>query len=99
LQRFPLDALKLDRSFVTGLPADLRGVSIALAVITMAHSLGLNVVAEGVERREGFEFLAEHECDEIQGYYVPVPLPAEDCATVLREHRAKTSAVAPPRRR
>jgi EAL domain-containing protein (putative c-di-GMP-specific phosphodiesterase class I) len=98
LQRFPLDSLKLDRSFVTGLPADARGVSIALAVITMAHSLGLKVVAEGVETREQLAFLREHECDEIQGYDICRPLPADACTGFLLEHDAGVSVAAAPGR-
>jgi EAL domain-containing protein (putative c-di-GMP-specific phosphodiesterase class I) len=94
LQRFPLDSLKLDRSFVRGLPSDLRGVSIALAVITMAHSLGLKVVAEGVETDGEREFLAENECDEIQGYYVARPLTAEVFTRFLHDHRARSPAPA-----
>jgi EAL domain-containing protein (putative c-di-GMP-specific phosphodiesterase class I) len=92
LQRFPLDSLKLDRSFVIGLPGDLNGVSIALAVITMAHSLGLKVVAEGVETKEQLAFLTAHECDEVQGYYFSRPLPAAECSEFMRKHRAQPGA-------
>jgi len=58
LTRLPLDVLKIDRSFVTGLPDNRNDASIAKAIITMAHSLGLNVVAEGVEDQRQFDFLA-----------------------------------------
>jgi diguanylate cyclase (GGDEF)-like protein/PAS domain S-box-containing protein len=98
LQRFPVDALKLDRSFVSALPRDRSGVSISLAVITMAHSLGLKVIAEGVETSEQVAFLAEHGCDEMQGYYLSRPLPAEDCREFLRAHRAGTAAGFAPER-
>jgi len=79
LKRFPLDALKIDRSFVTGLPDDAEDVSIAQAVIGMAHSLGLKVVAEGVETEEQRRFLAAHGCDQMQGYLLSRPVPAADC--------------------
>src|SRR5690348_13753097 len=68
LQRLPIDILKIDRSFVHGLPDNESDASIAKAIITMAHSLGLSVIAEGVEQRRQLEFLAAHDCDELQGY-------------------------------
>jgi diguanylate cyclase (GGDEF)-like protein/PAS domain S-box-containing protein len=88
LKRFPLDALKLDSSFVTGLPGDGDDVSIALAVIGMAHSLGLKVIAEGVETEAQRAFLAENGCDQIQGYLLARPLPAEECAPLLQINNA-----------
>jgi diguanylate cyclase (GGDEF)-like protein len=92
LKRFPLDTLKLDRSFVTGLPADQDDVSIALAVIGMAHSLGLKVVAEGVEKAEQRDFLAAHGCDEMQGYLYSRPLPAGECAKFLAPAQLEAAA-------
>src|SRR6185503_14094699 len=68
LKRFPIDLLKLDRSFVTGLPNDADDVSIARAVIGMAHSLGLEVIAEGVETEAQRAFLANNGCNQMQGY-------------------------------
>jgi len=85
LKSLPVDALKLDRSFVVGLPQDSDDVSIARAVITMAHSLGLRVVAEGVETEAQRDFLVEHGCDEMQGYLLSRPLAAADCEPWLRE--------------
>jgi EAL domain-containing protein (putative c-di-GMP-specific phosphodiesterase class I) len=92
LKRFPLDTLKLDRSFVTGLPGDGDDVSIALAVIGMAHSLGLKVVAEGVEKAEQRDFLSAHGCDEMQGYLFSRPVAAEDCARFLQRPSAALAA-------
>jgi EAL domain-containing protein (putative c-di-GMP-specific phosphodiesterase class I) len=68
---------------VTGLPDDGDDVSIALAVIGMAHSLGLKVVAEGVEKAEQRDFLSAHGCDEMQGYLFSRPVPAEESAKFL----------------
>lgn len=84
LKRFPLDALKLDRSFVTGLPSSADDVSIARAVIGMAHSLGLKVIAEGVETQAQKDFLARHGCDEMQGYLLSRPVPTAECEKLLR---------------
>jgi len=87
LKRFPLSALKIDRSFVRDVTTDGDDATITRAIISMAHSLGLKVIAEGVETRAQLEFLAENGCNEIQGYYFARPLAAEDCSTWIREQR------------
>jgi len=84
LKRFPLDALKIDRTFVRDLPDDADDAAITKAVIRLAHSLNLKVVAEGVENIEQLRELEKYACDEIQGYYVSRPLPAAACAALLR---------------
>ena len=83
LKRFPVDSLKLDRSFVAGLPDDADDASIANAVITMAHSLDLSVVAEGVETPAQQAFLARAGCDEMQGFLFSHPLEAEEITRLL----------------
>ena len=83
LKRFRVDALKLDRSFVRGLPQDAGDVSIAQAVIGMARGLGLRTVAEGVETPAQRAFLAGCGCNEMQGYLLSPPLPAAECAAFL----------------
>ncbi|HEV7391961.1 MAG TPA: EAL domain-containing protein, partial [Burkholderiales bacterium] len=88
LKRFPIDSLKIDRSFVTGLPEDQDDASIAHAVITMAHALRLKVVAEGVENKAQLDFMAANGCDEMQGFYFSRPLPAEECTQLLAEQPA-----------
>ncbi|WP_312933429.1 EAL domain-containing protein [Pseudomonas sp.] len=76
LKQFPIDVLKIDRTFVDGLPAGEQDAQIARAIIAMAHSLNLAVIAEGVETHEQLEFLREHDCDEVQGYLFGRPMPA-----------------------
>jgi diguanylate cyclase (GGDEF)-like protein/PAS domain S-box-containing protein len=87
LKRFPLSALKIDRSFITSLPDNQDDASIAQAVITLAHALRLKVIAEGVETLAQLEFLAAKGCDEMQGYYFSRPLPADECTAFLKEGR------------
>src|SRR5881394_4674771 len=69
LKRFPLDALKIDRAFIRDVTTDADDASIALAIINLAHSLKLKVVAEGVETAAQLEFLRARGCDEVQGFY------------------------------
>jgi len=78
LRRFPLDALKVDRSFVMDLEESNDGATICSAIIAMARQLGLTVIAEGVETQEQVEFLRSHECDEVQGFLFSKPIPAEE---------------------
>ncbi|MDQ7988535.1 MAG: EAL domain-containing protein [Candidatus Dactylopiibacterium sp.] len=87
LQRFPIDALKIDQSFVRDIPAQNGAPVIAAAIIDLAHRLGLKVVGEGVETAAQLEFLRAQGCDEIQGYYFSRPLPAEAFARFCRENQ------------
>ena len=77
LKQFPIDVLKIDRTFVDGLPSGEQDAQIARAIIAVAHSLNLAVIAEGVETHEQLEFLREHGCDEVQGYLFGRPMPAQ----------------------
>jgi diguanylate cyclase (GGDEF)-like protein/PAS domain S-box-containing protein len=87
LKRFPLDALKVDRSFVRDITSNADDAAITSAIISMAHSLGLKVIAEGVETEAQLAFLRKHGCEQMQGYYFSKPVPADDCAVMLREDR------------
>jgi len=84
LKRFPLDELKIDRSFITGVNADNDNSTIVTAIIGMAHNLGLKVVAEGVETREELAFLLAHNCDACQGFLFSRPLPAIEFGALLQ---------------
>lgn len=75
LKQFPLDKLKIDRSFVRDLPGDNSDAAIARTIIGMAHQLRLRVVAEGVETQQQWEFLRSHGCDELQGFFFDMPQP------------------------
>jgi diguanylate cyclase (GGDEF)-like protein/PAS domain S-box-containing protein len=77
LKRFPIDRIKLDQSFVRDLPTDKDDAAIAMAVIAMGRSLELTVIAEGVETEEQLDFLRTHHCDQLQGFLLSRPLPAE----------------------
>jgi EAL domain-containing protein (putative c-di-GMP-specific phosphodiesterase class I) len=93
LQRFAVDALKIDRSFMD-ISVDTGNSSIAQAIIAMAHSLKLNVIAEGVETRQQVDFLRDHGCNEMQGYYVSKPLAAADAIAFVREKTGNISSIA-----
>jgi diguanylate cyclase (GGDEF)-like protein/PAS domain S-box-containing protein len=83
LSRFPIDALKIDRSFVSEVATDQQHALLAKAVISLGHSLRLKVVAEGVETAEQLDFLRHHGCDEVQGYFFSRPVPPEEFERML----------------
>ncbi len=84
LKRFPIDRLKIDQSFVRDIATNPDDAAITLAIIAMAHSMKLKVIAEGVETEAQFDYLKSHACDEMQGYYFSQPLPAEKIASLLK---------------
>ena len=85
LKRFPLDILKIDKSFVDDIPFHLDDMEIAATIIAMGHSLGFKVMAEGVETIEQLNFLQQKGCDMYQGYLTSPPVPAEDFENMLRK--------------
>jgi len=94
IKRFPFDCIKIDRSFIKDIPQDPDDVAITQAIIAMAHSLRLKVIAEGVETQEQLDFLSEHGCHEFQGYFFRRPQPAEDFSKLLRDNAGTIALVA-----
>ena len=88
LKRLPIDTLKIDQEFVGDITTDPDDAAITATIITMAHSLQIKVVAEGVETAEQLAFLRAQRCDEIQGYWLSRPLTAEACLDFLDRHTA-----------
>ncbi|MBR0751878.1 EAL domain-containing protein [Bradyrhizobium jicamae] len=92
MKQFPIDTIKIDRSFVRDLPNDSEDQAIAQAIISMGKALGMTVVAEGVETAAQQAFLRRHACDEMQGYLVSKPVPPQDIVDLVR----LPIALAPP---
>jgi diguanylate cyclase (GGDEF)-like protein len=84
MKQFPIDTIKIDRSFVRDLPKDSEDQAIAQAIISMGKALGMTVIAEGVETVEQEAFLRSHACDEMQGYLFSKPVPPQQLAELLR---------------
>jgi EAL domain-containing protein (putative c-di-GMP-specific phosphodiesterase class I) len=94
LRKFPLDTLKIDQSFVRQLGTDGDDTAIVTAVIGMARSLNLRVIAEGVETPAELAFLRAHHCDEAQGFYFGRPMAPEQFAELLEAGRVETTTAA-----
>jgi diguanylate cyclase (GGDEF)-like protein len=93
MKQFPIDTIKIDRSFVRDLPNDSEDQAIAQAIISMGKALGMTVIAEGVETVEQQTFLRDHACDEMQGFLFSKPLPPRQLADMLR---AESLLASPP---
>ena len=89
LKQFPINVIKIDQSFIKELPASHNDASITTAIITLAHSLNIKVVAEGVETAKQLQFLIDHDCDMVQGYYFSQPVTEADIVSQLT--KAKTT--------
>ncbi len=91
MKQFPIDTIKIDRSFVRDLPIDTEDQAIAQAIISMGKALGMTVIAEGVETTEQEAFLRSHACDEMQGFLFSEPVPAKQLAELLRHEPRQMS--------
>ena len=94
LKQLPIDMLKIDKAFIADLTQDPDDEAITTTIITMAHSLGLTVIAEGVESKEQLDFLREHGCDEIQGYWLSQPLSEPHCRSFITSWHQTTRSPA-----
>ncbi|MFP3515264.1 EAL domain-containing protein [Pseudomonas sp. SIMBA_077] len=90
LSRFPIDKLKIDIAFIREVPHNPQDAAITRTIIELAHSLNLQVIAEGVETDEQLEFLTDNGCDQVQGYLFSRPLPTQELELLLREQRCFT---------
>jgi EAL domain-containing protein (putative c-di-GMP-specific phosphodiesterase class I) len=88
LKRFPVNSLKIDRSFVQDIPGEHNDAAIVKAIIAMGHALNLKVIAEGVENAHQLAFLQRHDCDAIQGYYLSQPLSVDQLQEFMRQRHA-----------
>ncbi|MGC3983198.1 MAG: EAL domain-containing protein [Steroidobacteraceae bacterium] len=93
LKRFPVDRLKIDRSFVQDIMFDPDGEAIVRTIIALGHNLGLKVVAEGVENLAQVNYLRDNGCDELQGYYYGHPMPAEQFEALVRKQQEQAKSV------
>jgi EAL domain-containing protein (putative c-di-GMP-specific phosphodiesterase class I) len=93
LRHFPIDRLKIDRSFIADVPASTYDCTLAKAVISLGHNLGLKVIAEGVETQAQLSFLARNGCDEVQGYLLSKPIPEDAVRKLLVERSAAAQDV------
>ncbi len=89
LKRFPIDTVKIDRSFIRDIHTDPNDAAITRAIIAMSHSLKLSVIAEGVETEDQLAFLREQGCDEYQGYFFSQPRPAEELTELLAQSASR----------
>jgi diguanylate cyclase (GGDEF)-like protein/PAS domain S-box-containing protein len=87
LKRLPADAIKIDKSFVRGLGEDVEDTAIVRMIVELAHTLGMEVIAEGVETEEQVELLREMGCDFAQGYHLARPLPSEEVEQLLADRK------------
>ena len=93
LKQFPITTLKIDRSFIRDIPQSKDDMSITIAIINMAKGLGLNTVAEGVEDKQQLEFLRQHKCNLMQGYYFSKPITYDETVTLLQQEQDNNKMV------
>lgn len=93
LKQLPIDTLKIDRAFLRNIPTDNNNAAIASAIISMGHSLGMRVVAEGIETRSQLQFLKQHACDEAQGFLFSEALPPEHLGKIFHQGKIPVNAI------
>ena len=89
IQRLPISALKIDRSFVSNVQSNLDDATIVKAIINLAHSLNIKVIAEGAETQGQVDFLREHQCDQVQGYFFSRPISDDNLLILLERERER----------
>ena len=94
LREHPVQAIKIDRSFIDGVAVSATAATLASTMISMAHALGKQVVAEGVETAEQLDFLRERNCDAVQGFYLARPMPTAEIAEMLQSRRGEDTGEA-----
>jgi EAL domain-containing protein (putative c-di-GMP-specific phosphodiesterase class I) len=90
LRSLPIEKVKVDKSFIDGIPADRQAAALVSEIVQLAHVLSLKVVAEGVETHAQAAYLREAGCEAMQGFVFSRPLPAAECAALLRSRRVFT---------
>lgn len=95
LQKYPFSTLKLDRSFIKKVPSDAKSAALSSAIIQLAHKLGFEVIAEGVETAEQYQFLENEGCDIVQGYYIAKPMSVLDFEAWINNCSAQLSLKSP----
>jgi EAL domain-containing protein (putative c-di-GMP-specific phosphodiesterase class I) len=93
LKQFPINTIKIDKSFVRDISSNADSLAIIEAIIAMAHSLNMKVVAEGVETKEQLAFLKSHNCDEVQGYFYSPPVPDSDFSRLLEKELSGVAGI------
>ena len=96
LKQFPLDTIKIDRSFIRNAASFAEDKAVTEAIVAMGRTLSLNVVAQGVETKEQADFLCQNACDEFQGFYLSKPVPANEIAQLLRTQSDIANTVTDP---
>ena len=98
LRRFPVDCLKIDRSFIHDVPGDPTAAAVAASIVAIAQRLGLSSIAEGVETKEQLDFLEDCGCEGFQGFLFSAPVLAEEFSAILRSiNTIKTTEPGPPK--
>ncbi|MFZ9311229.1 MAG: EAL domain-containing protein, partial [Arenimonas sp.] len=91
-----IDTLKIDKSFIREIGPNANDNTLVETIIALGHSLGMVMIAEGVESEEHLQMLKQFHCDEIQGYWLSRPMPAEQCLAFIQEHEQRRRTLSTP---